>query len=84
MWNSRLGYHKSDHKNLMFHVCLFFVVCWILLKYFFSKKSLRHATNVSSSLDPHMGGRFVGPGLGPVCLQKLDREWVEITVSIRR
>ena len=36
---------------------------------FFRKNSFRNTIRVSDSLDPDQARRFVGPGLGPNCLQ---------------
>ena len=50
----------------------FFVVCGFFLIHItgnFSKKSFRHTIRVSISLDPGQTRRFVGPDLGPNCLQ---------------
>ena len=43
----------------------------------FSKNSFRNTIGVSNSLDPDQVRRFVGPDLGPNCLQKLaaDDTW---------
>ena len=38
----------------------------------FSKNSFRNTIRVSNSLDPHQARWFVGPDLGPNCLQKLS------------
>ena len=35
----------------------------------FSKNCSRNTIRVSNSLDPDQAGHFVGPGLGPNCLQ---------------
>ena len=40
----------------------------------FSKKSLRNTIRVSNSLDPDQARHFVGPGLGPSCLQSLSTD----------
>ena len=40
----------------------------------FSKNSFRNTIRVSNSLDPGQARRFVGPGLGPNCLQKLSAD----------
>ena len=47
-------------------VC-FFVVCG----YFFFKLTFRNTIRVSNSLDADQARHFVGPGLGPNCLQRL-------------
>ena len=40
----------------------------------FSKISFRNTTIVSNSLDPDQARHFVGPDLGPNCLQKLSAD----------
>ena len=37
-----------------------------------TKNSFRYAIRVSNSLDPDQARQFVGPDLGPNCLQKLS------------
>ena len=44
----------------------------LFLKLTFSKNSFRHAIRVSISLDPDKSRGFVGPDLGPNCLQRLS------------
>ena len=41
---------------------------------FFSKEKIRDTIRVSNSLDPDQARRFVGPDLGPNCLQNLSAE----------
>ena len=38
------------------------------------KKSFRNNINVSNSLDPDQARHFVGPDLGPNCLEKLSAD----------
>ena len=40
----------------------------------FSKNSFRYTIRVSNSLDPDQAKHFVGPDLGPKCLQKLSAD----------
>ena len=40
---------------------------------FFSKNSFRNTIRVSNSLDPDQARHFVGPDLGPTCLQRLSQ-----------
>ena len=47
-------------------------VCLLLL--FYSKISFGNISRVSSSLDPDHAQRFVGPDLGPNCLQRLSAD----------
>ena len=44
----------------------------LLLILTFSKKIFRNTIRVSNSLDPDQALRFVGPDLGPNCLQRLS------------
>ena len=41
---------------------------------FFSKNYFRNITRASNSLDPDQARRFVGPDLGPNCLQRLSAD----------
>ena len=50
--------------------CFFFVVCRNFSTSLFSKYSLRNNIRVSNSLDPYCARCFVGPDLGPNCLQR--------------
>ena len=52
----------------------FFVVSCFIFKIDFSEYCFRNTTSVSNSLDPDQGRRFVGPDLGPNCLQKLSAD----------
>ena len=54
--------------------CMHFVVCWYFSKLIFSKTSSRNTIRVSNSLDPDQDRHFVGPDLGPNCLQKLSAD----------
>ena len=49
--------------DIFFKISLFPVVA-------FSKRSFRNISRVPSSLDPDHARRFVGPDLGPKCLQR--------------
>ena len=62
--------------NLLVHTL---VVCWFFFKSTFSK-TFRNTIWVSNKLDLDQARRFVGPGLGPICLQRLwaddtSRQW---------
>ena len=59
--------------------------CWVILHAFMSsvfllffflnfffKKCSRNTIRVSNSLDPDQARHFVGPDLGPYCLQRLS------------
>ena len=43
-------------------------------KSFFSKTSFRNTIRMSNSLDPDQAPHFVGPDLGPNCLEKLSAD----------
>ena len=78
---SELMYNTESHCNIL-TLCMqgnfacFFVVCRLFFFFFFlktfSKQSFRNNIRVSNSLDPDQARCFVGPGLGPNCLQKLS------------
>ena len=46
----------------------------IFSKSTFSKNSFRNTFKVSNSLDPDQAQHFVGPDLGPNCLQRLSAD----------
>ena len=50
--------------------CMLFVVCRLFFKSFFFKNAIR----VSNRLDPDQARQFVGPGLGPNCLQRFSAD----------
>ena len=54
----------------------FFVICvvFFFLKFTFQKKSFRNIIRVSNSLDPDQAQHFVGPDLGPNCLQMISAD----------
>ena len=54
-------------------VC-FLVVYGFFFKLTFSKKSFRNTIRVSNSSDPDQARHFVGPDLGPNCLQRLSAD----------
>ena len=58
--------------NLIFHA--FVVVYRLIFKMNFFKKSIRNTVRVSNSLDLDQDRHFVGPDLGPNCLQKLSAD----------
>ena len=49
--------------DIFFKISLFLAVA-------FSKMSFGNISKVPSSLDPDHARRFVGSGLGPICLQR--------------
>ena len=57
---------------VMFHA--FFVICLFFSKSTFSNNSIRNTIRVSNSLDPDQTRHFVGPDLGPNCLQRLSAD----------
>ena len=58
------------------HVC--FVDCRFFSKSTFSKNSFTNTIRVSNSLDPDLARHFVGPDLGPNCLQRLSADDFDI------
>ena len=52
----------------------FFVVCCLFSKSFFFINSFRNTIRVTNSLDPDQARHFVGPDLGPSCLQRLPAD----------
>ena len=52
----------------------FFVVCCFFSKSTYLKDSFRNTIRVSNSLDPDQAQHFVGPDLGPNCLQRLSAD----------
>ena len=67
--------------NLCLPLCMlgnfacFFVVCGFFFKInFFSNKSFRNTIRLSNCLDPDQAQHFVGPELGPNCLQRLSAD----------
>ena len=71
---------KKQTEEYWFTLCLqgnfscFFVGCWFFSKSTFSKNSFWNTIRVSNSLDPDQARHFVGPGLGPNCLQSLSAD----------
>ena len=58
--------------------CLF---CYLLI---FFKINFFEISSESNSLDPDQARRFVGPDLGPNCLQRLsadDKNWAESSIK---
>ena len=51
-------------------VCMLFCRLLIVSSSTFRKKSFRNTIGVSNSLDPVQARGFVGPDLGPNCLQR--------------
>ena len=54
---------------VIFHA--FVVLFWLYFKINFFKNFLRNIIRVSNGLDPDQDRQYVGPDLGPNCLQKL-------------
>ena len=50
----------------------------------FSKNSFRNTIRVTKSLDPDQDRHFVGPDLGPSCLQRLYQQTTEVVASKKR
>ena len=57
-------------------VCFYkaFVVYGYIAKSTFSKTFFRNIIRVSNSLNPDQARHFVGPDLGPICLQRLSAD----------
>ena len=59
-------------------LCLLGNSCFCLLLTFFKinflKKKFRNTIRVSNSLDSDQARRYVGPDLGPICLQRLSAD----------
>ena len=62
---------SADRHMFLKSVCF---VC-LFLFFFFSKRSFGNISGVSSSLNPDHARRFVGPDLGPNCLQRLSADY---------
>ena len=62
---------NSLHAGYFYHA--FVVVCWLFSKKKISNNSFRTTIRVSKSLEPDQGQHFVGPDLGPNCLQRLTK-----------
>ena len=58
--------------------CVLFVVCCCCLCVFFKSTFLKHSSRntirVSNTLNPDQDRRYVGPDLGPNCLQRLSAD----------
>ena len=61
----------------------YFAVHWFVSNSIFSKNSFWNTIRVSNSLDPDQARHFVGPDLGPYCLQRLS-ETIKFTASRQR
>ena len=67
-------------KKVVLNLCMlgnfacFFVVCRFFFTLTISKKSFRNTIRVSKRLDPDQARSFVGPDLGPNCLQRLSAD----------
>ena len=60
---------------LLGNFACFFVVCRLFFKIIiFSKNSFRNTIRLANSLDPNQAQHFVGPDLGPNCLQRLSAD----------
>ena len=46
--------------------------CFFFFRMLIFKKSFRNTIRVSNSLDPDQAGHFIGPDVGPNCLQRLS------------
>ena len=57
-----------------FFMLLFSSADFFFSKLAFSKSSFRNTIIVSNSLDPEQAHYYVGPELGPICLQSLSAD----------
>ena len=64
----------SNLNNALHPGILFVCRLLIFSKSTFTKNSFRNTVRVTNSLDPDQAGHFVGPDLGPNCLQKLSAD----------
>ena len=62
------------HKRELTLFCMLFRHLLIYLKKIFFENSSRNTIRVSNSLDPDQARHFVGPDLGPNCLQILSAD----------
>ena len=75
-------------RKEIFYLCIlgnfasvFFFLFSAVFFYFkinLSENSFRNATSVTNSFDPDQARRFVGPDLGPNCLQRLSADITKI------
>ena len=67
---------RGDYNalTLCFQLCMVFCRLTIFSKSNFTKNSCKNTTRVSKGLDQDQARRFVGPDLGPNCLQKLSTD----------
>ena len=70
------NWKKTSNSLFAYLVILhaFFAVCWIFSKSTFSNNYFRNIISVSNRLNPDQARRFVGPDLGPNCLQRLSAD----------
>ena len=69
--------HSSVYLFALFKcnlISLFFCRLHFFSKLTSSKNCFRNINGVSNSLDPDQAQHFVGPDLGPNCLQKLSAD----------
>ena len=64
--------HTQFAKLCSLHIVYFFMIDFFSQKLTFSKYSFGYTVRASNGLDPDQGRRFVGPDLGPSCLQRLS------------
>ena len=79
MQGDRVSTYLGKYGNIL-TLCMLgnfayiFVVCGFFFKINFYKKIFQEYHRVSNNLDLDQAGHFVGPDLGPNCLQKLSAD----------
>ena len=75
---------KTDWQRLLIPGYVKLFACWFFEKLTFSKNSFRNTISVSNMLDTDQSRHFVGPDLGPNCLQKVinSRQRVKIPICM--
>ena len=72
-------YALSLSLSMLCIFACFFVLCCFFLESILKKKSFRNTIIVSNSKDPDLARHFVGPDLGPNCLQSLSADDFVVT-----
>ena len=67
--NNPENFHPCLTHFILGHFFMFFCRLLIFFKSSFSKNSYKNTIRVSNSLGPDQAQHFVGPDLGPNCLQ---------------
>ena len=64
----------TNRLNFDIFACFYWSPANFFQNQLFRKKSLTNTIRVLNSLDPDQARHFVGPDLGPNCLQKLSAD----------